>query len=102
MNMSEPWQIHWRNYYEVLQLNPAAEMEVIEGAYKRLAGKYHPDKKTGDEERMKLLSEAYSILHDASKRRDYDADYYRRQRRESVPKPAPEAVLRVSVLSITG
>jgi hypothetical protein len=98
--MSEPWEIHWRNYYEILQLNPAAEMEVIEGAFKRLAGKYHPDKQTGDEERMKVLIEAYGILHNASKRRAYDADYHRR-RPESAPKREPEALLRVAVLSIT-
>jgi len=96
------WQIHWRNYYEILQLHPAAEMEVIEGAFKRLALKYHPDRRPGDDERMKLLNEAYDVLHNASTRREYDADYDRRHRSEYAPKSAPEAVLRVSVVSITG
>jgi hypothetical protein len=100
--MREPWHLYWRNYYEILQLHPAAEMEVIEGAYRRLAGKFHPDKPAGDEDRMKLIIEAYSILHDASKRREYDAECARRRRSESVSRAAPEAVLRVSLLAITG
>ena len=96
------WEIHWHNYYEILQLDPAAEMEVVEGAYRRLALKYHPDRNTGDDERMKLINEAYDILHDPSKRRDYDAVYRTRQRPESAPKPAPEPVARVSLVSIAG
>ena len=57
--MREPWQIHWRDYYDILQVTSTAEVEVIEGAYRRLAAKYHPDKgATADEERMKLIGEA--------------------------------------------
>jgi hypothetical protein len=101
--MRERWQTYWRDYYEILQLNPSAEIEVVEGAFRRLALKYHSDKPDlGDKERMILLNEAHDILRNASKRLEYDAAYNRRRRPESAPKPAPEVVLRVSVVSITG
>jgi molecular chaperone DnaJ len=62
------------DYYEILQISPNAEQEVIEAAYKRLAFKYHPDRNTdpGCEERMKLLNEAYEVLSDVAQRAVYD------------------------------
>jgi len=74
--MKEPWQIHWIDYYEVLQIIPDAESEVIEGAYKRLAAKYHPDnKKTGDADRFRLIRDAHEILANPASKKDYDAAY---------------------------
>jgi len=78
--MREQWQIYWRDYYEILQVIPTAETVVIDGAYRRLAGKYHPDKGVGDDERIKYIVEAYSTLRDESKRREYDLEYRKRQR----------------------
>lgn len=62
------------NYYKILQVDPAAEPEVITGAYHRLATKYHPDKyKAPDATRkMQLLNEAYAVLSDPVKRKRYD------------------------------
>jgi curved DNA-binding protein CbpA len=62
--------------YRVLQVDPSADPEVIEAAYKRLALKYHPDHNRGDsraEEHMKRLNEAFRVLGKADLRADYDA-----------------------------
>lgn len=64
------------NYYDLFQINPAAEIETIERVYRILAGRYHPDnKETGDDERFRLLNEAYQVLRDPLKRRDYDRQF---------------------------
>ena len=64
------------NYYELLEISPAASIEIIRNAYKTLAKKYHPDTYQGDtsfaEEKMKLLNEAISVLEDESKRKEYN------------------------------
>lgn len=64
------------NYYEVLQLSPSAEPEVIEAAYRRLAFKYHPDRnrEPGSVDRMKLLNRAYEVLSNSARRRLYDEE----------------------------
>jgi tetratricopeptide (TPR) repeat protein len=62
--------------YEVLQVSPNADLDIIEAAYKRLASKWHPDRNPGDvsaSERMKLISAAYTTLSDPNKRRKYDS-----------------------------
>lgn len=62
--------------YRVLQLDPSADPEVIEAAYRRLALKYHPDHNRGDaqaEEHMKRINEAYRVLGKRDLRADYDA-----------------------------
>jgi DnaJ-class molecular chaperone len=61
------------DYYEELEISHAASIEVIKAAYKRLSLKYHPDnKETGEESKFKRLNEAYVILSDESKRKEYD------------------------------
>ncbi len=65
------------DYYKVLNLDRGTTDEEIKRAYKRLALQYHPDRNPMDkdaEEKFKEISEAYSILGDADKRRAYD--YY--------------------------
>jgi DnaJ-like protein len=60
----------------VLQVDPSADPEVIEAAYKRLAFKYHPDHNTGDPqagEQMKRINEAYRVLGKSDLRAEYDA-----------------------------
>ena len=64
-----------KDYYEILGLEPQATEEQIRKAYRRLALKYHPDQNRGDhnaEEQFKELSEAYGVLVDLAKRRQYD------------------------------
>ncbi len=64
-----------RDYYEVLGVDRNADDATIKKAYRTLAKKYHPDMNPGDaeaEKKFKEASEAYAILSDADKRRQYD------------------------------
>ncbi len=62
------------DYYNILQVDPRADPEVIQAAYRRLAAKYHPDVDPSSEatERMKLLNAAYEVLSDPVKRMEHD------------------------------
>tara|TARA_B100000745_G_scaffold95152_1_gene60121 strand:- start:5512 stop:6573 length:1062 start_codon:yes stop_codon:yes gene_type:complete len=62
-----------RDFYEILGINKNASKDQIKKAFRKLAGKYHPDKKTGDEAKFKEISEAYAVLGDDKKRAEYDA-----------------------------
>lgn len=62
-----------KNYYDVLGIQKSATKEEIKKAFRKLAGQYHPDKKTGDENKFKEISEAYAVLGDEKKRAEYDA-----------------------------
>jgi curved DNA-binding protein CbpA len=62
--------------YRILQVDPSAEPDVIEVAYKRLARKHHPDHNRGDpraEEQMKRINEAFRVLGKQDLRAEYDA-----------------------------
>lgn len=64
-----------RDYYEVLGVERTATVEVIKRSYKKLAGKYHPDRNPGDQEaveKFKECAEAFGVLSDADKRARYD------------------------------
>ena len=64
-----------RDYYEVLGVPKDADDAAIKKAYRTLAKKYHPDTNPGDknaEAKFKEASEAYAVLSDAEKRRQYD------------------------------
>jgi hypothetical protein len=60
--------------YQVLQVDPSADPEIIEVAYKRLAMKHHPDLGGGAEaqERMRVLNAARDVLRDPARRAAYD------------------------------
>lgn len=61
-------------YYTILQVDPAAEQEVVEAAYRRLSRKYHPDVNTAPEaaERMRAINLAYATLSNPNRRVIYD------------------------------
>jgi curved DNA-binding protein len=64
-----------RDYYEILGVNKSASDEEIKRAYRKLAMKYHPDKnpnKKDAEERFKEINEAYAVLSDKEKRKQYE------------------------------
>jgi curved DNA-binding protein len=63
------------DYYKILGVNKKASNEDIKKSYRKLAMKYHPDHTKGDksaEEKFKKISEAYAVLSDKEKRKQYD------------------------------
>lgn len=62
------------DYYKVLQVDPMADAEVIDAAYRRLARKYHPDvyKGADAEERIRSLNAAHDVLCNPAQRASYD------------------------------
>jgi curved DNA-binding protein CbpA len=82
-----------RDYYEILGLDGKATSEDIKKAYRELAKKYHPDinRSSTSEELFKLISEAYEVLSDETKRTQYDL--YRKfesdmEKESAGPEPA--------------
>lgn len=61
-----------KDYYNILGVSKGASGEEIKKAYRRLAHKYHPDKKSGDESKFKEINEAYQILSNKGKKQQYD------------------------------
>lgn len=64
--------MEYKDYYEILGVDRSADEASIKKAFRKLAGKYHPDKATGDETKFKEINEAYEVLGDKEKRRMYD------------------------------
>ncbi len=66
------------NYYDILEVNKNASQEIIDRVYKVLVKKYHPDLQSDPEikcqyeQKMKEINEAYEILSDEQKRKEYD------------------------------
>lgn len=77
-----------KNYYEILEVSRNASEEIIEKAYKVLAKKYHPDlqeeqNKKQAEEKMKLINEAYEVLSDTNKRKEYNIELENEEKRKA-------------------
>lgn len=71
------------NYYDLLQINPKAEIETIHRVYRLFAARYHPDNQdTGDSDRFRLIREGYEVLVNPETRAIYD-----RQLAENEPTP---------------
>lgn len=68
-----------KDYYDILEINETASTEVIKATYRALVKKYHPDNYELENEditeRMAELNEAYAVLSDEKKRKDYDIQY---------------------------
>src|SRR5579884_2893737 len=81
-----------KDYYNVIGVPASATQDEIKKAYRKLAAKHHPDKNPNDPkaaERFKEISEAYQVLGDAEKRKQYDQ--MRERARRSAPAPVPAA-----------
>lgn len=61
-----------KDYYKILGIDKSASKDEIKKAFYKLAHKYHPDKKGGNEEQFKKVNEAYQVLSDDAKRSKYD------------------------------
>ena len=61
-----------KDYYTILGLEKGASRDEVKKAFRKMAAKYHPDKKTGDEEKYKEITEAYAVLGDEKKKAEYD------------------------------
>src|SRR3989338_4296707 len=61
-----------KDYYGILGINKGASKDEIKKAFYKLAHKYHPDKKDGNEAKFKEVNEAYQVLSDDGKRAKYD------------------------------
>lgn len=62
-----------KNFYDILGVSKTASQEEIKKAYRSLCKKYHPDKNNGDDTKIKEVNEAYAVLGDEAKRKEYDA-----------------------------
>lgn len=76
--------------YEVLQVSPNADAEVIEAAYKRLATRYHPDRNRSEDatRRMVALNAAYDVLKDPRRRARYDRTRLGREQQSAEQRAA--------------
>ena len=63
-----------KDYYRVLNVSPAATKQAIRKSYRELAARFHPDKNQSKsaEERFKQIAEAYNVLSNEIKRKEYD------------------------------
>ncbi len=84
-----------KDYYKILGVDKNAAQEDIKKAYRKLAMKYHPDHSSGskeNEEKFKEISEAYAVLSDPEKRKQYDTygdeDFRQRYTQEDIFKDA--------------
>jgi molecular chaperone DnaJ len=62
-----------KDYYKILEVDKKASKDEIKKAFRKLAHQYHPDKGGADEAKFKEITEAYAVLSDDKKRREYDA-----------------------------
>lgn len=83
-----------KDYYQILEIDDyKCDVGIIKKNYRKLSLKYHPDKNTENPEHFYLISEAYEILSDSEKRKEYDKLYeYKYVNRENLPESFTDPV----------
>src|SRR5210317_631759 len=61
-----------KSYFAILGISSGATADEIRSAYRRLAKEFHPDRYEGDSERFRDIQEAYSVLGNSRRRREYE------------------------------
>lgn len=61
-----------KDYYQILGIQKGSSRDEVKKAFRKLAAQHHPDKKTGNEEKYKEITEAYAVLGDEKKKAEYD------------------------------
>lgn len=61
-----------KDYYQILGINKSASADEIKRAFRKLAHEYHPDKQSGNAEKFKEINEAYQVLGNEQKRKQFD------------------------------
>jgi len=89
----EQYEVIWKDYYEILQVHPKAEPEVILAAYRKLAQVYHPDRNKNElaTQKFQEINEAEEVLSDPDRRARYDEAYLARQGSTNGGWRAPES-----------
>ena len=82
------------DHYRTLQVDPAADVEVIQAAYRVLARRYHPDAHAGDDAVMKRINAAWEVLGDKDRRAAYDKTRAGGGERRQAPIVTTEPVAR--------
>lgn len=62
-----------KNYYDILGVSRSASQDDIKKAYREMCKKYHPDRNGGDNSKIKEINEAYEVLGNPDKKRNYDS-----------------------------
>lgn len=89
----------FKDYYKILEVNPAATYADIKKSYRRLALRYHPDKNFGNElyeAKFKEIQEAYRTLSDARHRQEYNSlrnNQAQAEKKKATPQITPQTIL---------
>ncbi len=86
----------FKNYYQILDLSPDATKEEVRKAYKLFASKFHPDKNGNDpffNARFLEVQEAYEVLSDDDKRKEYDEQYFQKEELDLSSDPSVRLIV---------
>jgi len=73
-----------KSYFMILGISPEATTNEIKSAYRRLVKEFHPDHYTGGNDAFREIQEAYSVLGDTRRRREYEQQISKRPRMRSM------------------
>lgn len=80
------------NYYDVLQVDKTASVQLIKSSYQAMILQYHPDKQTGSKELFQQIQQAWTVLKDKDTRQAYDEELALEERRSNVAQAITETI----------